>query len=223
MQSITPESIVVWTGIVLAFWYLLAAIYNRRRGLGIYYWMRNGFDQLGEEISSRWIGSSGSGAQIHIHKATPPLKHVDLIYLLASRELLPLFLVDLLRGKRDRLIVKAELRSQPIGEVEVVPARSGLARQLRAESKDPWQVADMPHERVIGWRGRQADAMRAAVGPFIEKYGMRLHHLSWSRKAPHLIITLSLAGLYQKGGSATDLYADVTAIASAVEQTEQAQ
>lgn len=214
-MTITPEYIVAALGIALALWYLVASIFNRRRGIAVYRWLQRGLDRFGGEVAGRWIGSSGSGAQIQVRKATPPFKELDIIYLLASRELLPLFLVDLLRGKRDRLIVKATLRSAHAGELEVVQAASGLARQMRAEKAQPWRVEEVPGSLLVGVRGKSAEELHTALTPLIEKYGDHIQRISWSKKAPHLIVILSLADLYEKGGSAAGLYDDLAAVASA--------
>jgi len=213
-MSFTPETVLVGLGILLVLWYLFASIFNRRRGLAIFHWLRSDLDQLGGEVASRWIGSSGSGARIQVHKANPPFRDLEIVYLLASRELLPLFLFDLLRGKRDQLIVKARLRTSHPGEVEVAPARSGRARQMTTERERPWSVEDGPHELLVGTRGHGAQRQRAALIPFLDKYGLHVRNISWSRKAPHLIVILSLAGLYEKGGSAAGLYEDLAALAA---------
>lgn len=217
-MNLTPEAIVGGLGILLAVWYLFASIYNRRRGIAIYNWLRAGLETLGGKVSGRWLGSSGSGAELRIQDANPPFKALDIIYLLASRELLPLFLVNLLRGKRDRLIVKMTLRFNPRGEMEAVPARSGLARQMRSRHDRPWRIEDGPHGLVTGARGG-GDVLRIASMPLLEKYGDRVIQLSWAEKSPHLIATLSLAGLYEKGGSAAGLYADLAAAATAASQS----
>ena len=149
-MRLSPETIVVALGIFLALWYLGASMFNRRRGVAVFRWLHDGLDALGGEISSRWIGSSGSGAQIRVAKADPPLKDLDVIYLLASRELLPLFLFDLARGKRDRLIVKAGTRAASPAELEAVPAKSRLGRQMQAEVDHPWQI-----EKGPGWPARR--------------------------------------------------------------------
>jgi hypothetical protein len=217
-MKLTPETILVGLGIFLAVWYLFASIFNRQRGLAIFHWLRDGMGQLGGEVASRWIGSSGSGAQIQVRKANPPFRDIEIIYLLASRELLPLFLVDLLRGKRDQLIVKARLRTTHPGEVEVAPARSGKVRRMRAESEQPWSIKDGPHGLLVGTRGRSTQRQHAALAPFLDKYGLRVRHISWSNKAPHLIVILSLVGLFEKGGSAAGLYDDLAAMAASASQ-----
>lgn len=212
MNQLTPEQIVVGFGIFLALWYLFAAIYNRRRGLGVYQWLRGGLDQVGGSLSGRWLGSSGSGAELTVRQANAPLKEIQLIYLLASRELLPLFLVDLLRGKHDRIIVRAALRNPIPGEVQVAPSGSSMARRLR-KGVNETSIQDGPYGTVISAQGSEATKIVAALTPFLEKYGSRLVQLSWSKKSPHLIAVLDLAGLYEKGGSAEALYGDLVALA----------
>lgn len=217
-MQLTPEKIVVGLGILLALWYLGASIFNRRRGIAVFHWLRNPLDRFGGDIASRWIGSSGSGAEIKVIKAEPPFRQIDVIYLLASRELLPLWLFDLARGKRDRLIYKAALRRSFGGEVEAVPARSGLARQMRASPEEPWLMEDGPHNLIVGRRGSGTDLAHTALTPFLQKYGTNLQRLSWTRQAPHLIVILSLAGLFDRGGSASDLYDDLEALAAAASE-----
>ncbi len=213
MNQLTPEYIVVGLGIFLALWYLFASIYNRRRGLSVYRWLQGGLDQLGGELSGRWIGSSGSGAELTVRRADAPLKEFQLIYLLASRELLPLFLFDLLRGKRDRLIVRATLRDMYPGEVQIFPAGSGETRRLRSQPAE-WALQDGPHNLVIGLQGREAPKIVEALVPFLEKYGSHLIQLTWSKKTPHLITIFALSGVYEKDGSAETFYKDLTGLAA---------
>lgn len=211
-MNLSVETWIVGFGLFLVIWYFGASVYNRRRGLTIYHWIQADLDDFGGEVSGKWLGSSGSGAQLHIHKAAPPFKTLDIIYLLTSRELLPLFLVDLLRGKRDQLIIKTEIRPHFIGEVEIIPEKSSLARQMHSEQDKPWTINALPHQLISGLRGSDGSKLQQALEPFTEKYGSNIRRISWGRKAPHLIITLSLAGLFEKGGSASDLYTDLKTI-----------
>jgi hypothetical protein len=215
-MSTSPETILVAFGLFLVLWYLGASIFNRQRGITIFRWLQAGLEPLGGEVSARWLGSSSSGAQITIQKAKPPFRQIEIICLMAARELLPLFLINLLRGKRDQLIVKFTLRSMPQGEAEVTRARSPQARQLRNESKTPWQVEELPHGLVLGIRGRDGETLRSALMPLLQKHGPRIQSVSWSKQAPHLIIVVMLNGLYQAGGSAADLYGELADVANAV-------
>lgn len=215
-MNTSPEMMLVAFGLFLVLWYLGASMFNRQRGIRIFRWLQTGLKALGGEVSARWLGSSGSGAQITVHKANPPFKQVEIICLLAARELLPLFLVNLLRGKRDQLILKLTLRAMPQGEAEIVRARSSQARQLRTESKAPWQVEDLADGLVLGIRGREGQTLRSALAPLLQRHGPRIQSVSWSKHTPHLIIVLMLSGLYEAGGSAAELYGELAAIGRAV-------
>lgn len=215
-MQIQPETIVVGFGIFLALWYLVASIYNRRRGIAVYRWLHDGLEDLGGEVSGRWIGSSGSGAELKITGINPPFRDLQVIYLLASRELLPLFLVDLARGKRDRVIIKATLKANPDAELEAVRARSGLAHAMRSEKNRPWAITEAPQGFLLGGRG-SADPLRTATLPLLEKYAAQIIQVSWAKKAPHLIAILSLDGLFQKGGSADGLYDDIAGMARRIQ------
>ncbi len=206
----TPEYIVMGIGLLLAAWYFMASMYNRRFGLRTYRWLQRGLAALGDTGSVRagWIGSSGSGARIGLTHAHPPFARLELIYLLESRELAPLWLVERLRGKRDQLILRATLSRPRPGELEVMPAGDGLAKSLRQETARPWTIAEGPHGLLVGRRGRAAPEGLAA---FLDKYGPRLKRLSWGPQEPHLLIVLRLAGLAE--GEAAGLFQDFRRLA----------
>ncbi|MBN1312258.1 MAG: hypothetical protein JXB30_12635 [Anaerolineae bacterium] len=214
-MAASPETLLVILGIFLVVWYLGASMFNRRRGVAIFRWLQAGLEHLGGEVNARWLGSSGSGAQIVVRKAKPPFRQVDIIYLLATRELLPLFLANLLRDKRDRLIVKLTLRSVLQGELEVVKARSPQARQLRAAENPPWQIAELPHGLLLGARGREGQKMQTALMPLLEKHAARIQSISWNKQPPHLIAVMAAHDLYEAGGTAASLYDELAAIARA--------
>jgi hypothetical protein len=201
----SPEYIVTGLGLILALWYLIAIIYNRRFGLRIYHWLQGDLDELGDpkSVQAGWIGSSGSGARIVIQRAHPPFRRLELTYLLESRELAPLWLFDILRGKRDQLILRATLRQKRPGELEVLPSGDKTLSSLQQETAKPWTLTDGPHHLVIARRG-PAQQQLDWVNPFLEKYGPRLKRLSWRPEDPHLLIVLRLSRLPDE--KATDLF-----------------
>lgn len=202
---LTPEYVVTALGLILAVWYFIAAPYNRRFGLRTYHWLQGGLDALGDpkNMQASWIGSSGSGARILLQAGHAPFQHLELIYLLESRELAPLWLIDRLRGKRDQLILRGSLRHKPAGELEVLPQNDSLVKKLRRETAAPWTFSDGPHRLVIAQRGsagRQVESVR----PFLERYGSNLRRLSWGPQEPHLVMVLRLNGLLD--GEAAHLF-----------------
>lgn len=189
----TPEYVVMGLGLILVLWYFIFATYNRRRGIRIFRWLQRDFSKLGDSknIKSGWIGSSGSGAQIVVQPARPPFHRLELLYLLQSRELAPLWLINILRGKRDLMIVRAVLPRPAGGEVEVMPPNNRALNKMRQETAAPWTFADGPHGLTIVHRGASAEQVKW-LKPFLDKYGLELRRLSWGPKEPHLLIVLRL-------------------------------
>lgn len=214
-MTFSPENIVVAIGIFLALWYVAFSMFNRRRGVAVYRWLQVGMERLQGSVSGKWLGSSGSGARLMVDNAADPFRKIEIIYLLASRELLPLFLVNLLRGKRDQLILKVTTRHNPHCELELVRSKSGLARQMRAEASRPWTTEEGEDGLLTGLRGPKADTLRSAIQPFREKYGPLLRQVSWGTKAPHLIVVLSLSGLTEVVDDAATLFDDLAAAVEA--------
>jgi hypothetical protein len=194
-MSLSDQQIIVGLVIVMALWYVIGTWYNRRRGIRTLTWLRDGLRSLGGQLEMSWIGSAASGARAMVTKADAPFRQLDAVFLLESRELLPLWLANRLRGKRDELIIKASLRSHLKGELEIVQAGSRLERGLRKEEQSPWQWEPGPHGLSIACRGTQGSALRAAAEPFLRAYGLYLHRFSWRRDKPDLLLHARLAGL----------------------------
>jgi len=209
---LTPEYIVTGLGLLLVVWYLVAAIYNRRFGLRTYRWLQRGLTELGDlkSVQASWIGSSGSGARIGVQQAKVPFRRLELVYLLESRELAPLWLIDVLRGKRDQFILRGTLRTKPTGQLEVLPDKTRTRKELAQETTSPWMVTDGPNKLLIARRG-STEQQTEWLLPFLEKYGPNLKHFSWGPQDPHLLIVLRLAGLSNL--EAATLFQDIRQVA----------
>jgi hypothetical protein len=191
-------------------WYVIGTWYSRRQGIRTLNWLREGLQSLGGQLHAAWIGSAASGARVAVNKAAPPFRQLEVTFLLESRELLPLWVVNLLRGKRDELIIKAHLRSPGGGEIEVVPSGGRMERSLRQEGQSTWQWQEGPHGLRIAYRGVQGKVMMGAVSPFLQSYGLSLRRFSWRRAKPHVLLHIHLAGLTDR--PATDFFNGLAAV-----------
>jgi hypothetical protein len=207
-MTATPEQILVGLGVILALWYLLASIYNRRRGLAAYRWLRDGLTVLSQKYEGKWLGSAAAGGHLTIAQASSPFRRVEVIFLLESRELLPLWLFDLLRGKRDQIIFKATLRAARQADVEIAPAGSRLARRIQGRIDDSWTTITQDGLFIAG-RGRDVTAVLSALNPVLTTYGPYLRHLSWSTSRPNLIIIFNMIGLLHSGDNAGELFTTI--------------
>jgi len=181
--------------VFLALWYGGGHLYNRRRGQRLFRWLMAGLDVLGGEREAGWLGSPATGARINLTRATPPFRRLEITLLLENREMLPLWLLSRLRGKRDGLIIKATLRSPRRGEVEIVPATEPMAQGLRREQEQPWTWQEGPYGLLIAYRDSGARAQTAGLTTWLEAYGAHLHRFSWRKADPHIQFQANVAGL----------------------------
>ncbi|HJX40303.1 MAG TPA: hypothetical protein VJ345_02485 [Anaerolineales bacterium] len=192
------QTIVVYLGIFLILWYAVALIYNRRLGIRTYRWLQPGVATLGKITQAKWLGSSGSGARIGVAQAKVPFRQAEVAFLLETRELLPLWLLNRLRGIRDSLVVRAQLRSVPQGELEILPQGHSRFGDLLTESKqNPWAMLDreLPAGLQAAARGRNTDNMLESAKALLNEVGPGIRRLSLARTAPHLILDMKIAQL----------------------------
>jgi hypothetical protein len=180
---------------VLVLWYGGGYLYNRRRGQRLFSWLEAGLDALGGEREAGWLGSPASGARINVIHATAPFRRLEITLLLENREILPLWLFDRLRSKRDWLIIKATLRSPRRGEVEIVPTQGQTARTLRKEQAQPWTWYEGPDDLAIAHRGPGTQSQVARLEHWLETYSQHLHRFSWRKTDPHVQVQVSVVGL----------------------------
>jgi hypothetical protein len=196
-----PQAIVIAVSAVLIAWYIAAHLYNRRRGRQLRRWLEGRLAELGGDIEADWIGSPASGARFNVRRADPPFRRLEAILLLANREIPLLWLVDYLRGKRDRIIIRATLRSPRRGEVWVTSSRRS---DRRGEN---WTWQNGPHGLKIAFRGRNGRQLVTTLSSWLEAYGFHLDRFHWQKLDPHINLQLTIAGHLETGAESflTDL------------------
>lgn len=181
--------------IVLAGGYLAGTWLNRRRSRALGEWLQAGLETLGGKPTWKWVGTRSSGAQVTIDGARKPFRQLQITYLLLTRELLPLWGVELLRGKRDMLVIRADLRTKPGREFEVVPTQGALRRKLDRESQQPWKWHEGPAGLGIATQGSDDEVIIEQVTRFLQPYARHVQRLSLRQRSPHLILFAHVAGL----------------------------
>ena len=181
--------------VFLALWYGGGYLYNRRQGKRLFRWLEKGLGVLGGEHEAGWIGSPASGARVNVIHASPPFRRLELTLLLENREILPLWLRDHLRGKRDGLIIKGTLRSPRRGEVEVVSPNGRIAQGLRKEQEHPWAWQTGPYGLIVAHRGSGTQQQVRSLEHWLEVYGTHLRRLSWRKTDPHIQLRVEVVGL----------------------------
>jgi len=196
-----PEIVaIIGLCVFLALWYGGGYLYNRRRGQRLFRWLETGLDVLGGERESGWIGSPASGARVNVTRAAAPFRRLEITLLLENREVPLLWLLDHLRGKRDRLIIRATLRSPRRGEVEVSPSRRAVLSLLpkgkaARRQEQSWTRQNGPHGLTIAYQGPGAQRQVAALQPWLETCA-HLHRFAWHKTDPHVQLQMNVAGLF---------------------------
>jgi hypothetical protein len=184
-------AVVIGICALLVLWYGAGYFYNRRRGQRLFRWLKDGLDVLGGEVESGWIGSPAAGARVNVTHAAAPFRRLELTLLLENREILPLWLFDHLRGRRDRLIIRATLRSSRRSEIEIGSARRRAARRRQ----EPWEWRGGPHRLAIAHQGSGAQQQVAALELWLQSYGAHLRRFCWRKRDPHILLEINLSQL----------------------------
>ncbi len=185
------QEIAILLSVLLGMNYFVGMILNRRKSIALFHWLREGTQTvLGQISDSRWIGSASSGARLAVAQAKAPFRRVEMVYLMATRELLPLFWLQRLRGRRDEFILKAILREPPTVEWELV--HPGDRRAQRLLTEEGFRAGPTLGEWVLYHRGDLGPARRAQIQRLVQGLGGTLRGLSLRRKQPHLVARLAL-------------------------------
>ena len=191
MSDLTTQAVIAFC-VLLVIWYVVGWQMNRRHGRRLLEWILQGLRAFGDQITVSRLGTSGF--QVNVRKAQPPFKRIEATILLEPREMLLLWIFNLLRGRADYLILKGTLRASPRGEVEVAKKGGRLARRvLKGLDEKAWTRQETAGGLVIACRGKQGQRQADAVSHLVEDLSPRLLRLSLGKKAPHLLVSLSLA------------------------------
>ncbi len=169
--------VIIGICIILALWYVIGAIINYKRADIISKWLQDGLDELGELSGKGWLTALHTAGRLAIREAKPPFKLVELLFALESRENLPVWAFRHLMGRRDELYIRAELRSVPKMEIEVV-------RESKRKNSD---------ERFdISSSGKKNEEILGRLDGFLRNYPTAIVKVSLKPMKPHLLLRLNL-------------------------------
>ena len=124
--------------ILIVGWFALGTHVNVRKGHRFLEWLQGGLPLIGEKTTLRWLGSSV--VHLQIEKAREPFRRVEVLVVLEPRDVPPLWLLSRLRGRRDLLIVRTELRSVPRLQVEILDRQAWSTKAVETEVRQrQWQ------------------------------------------------------------------------------------
>lgn len=182
--------------IVLAVGYLAGQLLNRQRSKRIGSWLQAGLGALGGRVAWKWLRSMNAGAEVTVQETRPPYRSLVIGYYLLTREFAPLWLIERLRGKRDLLSLRADMRTQPTREFDILPIKGQLRKELEAAAgQQPHQWQELSNGLGLATLGQPSQALLQKAQRFLGTYGPYVERVSLRRRAPHVIAFFRLSGM----------------------------
>jgi hypothetical protein len=206
----TPAERVLWLLLlVLVAGYLGGQWLNRKRTKRVGNWVQAGLGSLGGRTSWRWSKTMAAGAEVVVEEARAPYKNLIISYYLLTREFPPLWLWERLRGKRDLISVRANIRWLPAVEFEIVPLNGQLRQKLDqpvpAEdegSGPPFEWQELSNGLGFGMRGTINAETCERAKDFLGAYGAYVQRVSLRKRNPHVIAFFELGEVERRPSAA---------------------
>lgn len=124
-------SIAIGLILLVMLWFALGTQRNIRKGNELLHWLQTGLPMLGRKTTLRWLGSSA--VELGIAKAEAPFRDATVVIVLEPRDVSLLWAYARSRGRRDFLIVRANLRRAPRFSMDVGDPSGWTGRPDAAE------------------------------------------------------------------------------------------
>lgn len=179
--------------VTIMVWFAAGSVVNVRTGHAAMRWLQEGLPLLGERTTVRWLGTTS--VEMLVARAAPPFDQAAVVVFLEPRDSPWLWALAKRRGRRDSVIVRAQLRRPPTERFTVIDRASWSGRDaLRALAHERWSERETQAGRGLTTFYKydhslaQADAM---VG-ILAASGASVRRLSVSPAAPHLEVHVDL-------------------------------
>lgn len=123
--------IFVAVSVLVVGWFAIGTQFNLYRGKKTLAWLQDGLKLLGDKTSLRWLGTAA--VELKIQNAKEPFRQAEVVVVLEPRDVSLLWWYYRLRGRRDLLIVRAQLRASPNAEFEAFDPRTWSAHGLESK------------------------------------------------------------------------------------------
>jgi len=161
LESFGP-SVAIGVILVVMLWFALGTQRNIRKGNNLLRWLQGGLPLLGRRTTLRWLGSSV--VQLGIVEPETPFREATVAIVLEPRDVPLLWAFARSRGRRDFVIIRANLVRAPAFSMDVRDPRGWTGRlDDRDEADDLWKAKDWPGGCVahVG-HGADEPAVRSA-------------------------------------------------------------
>jgi hypothetical protein len=154
-------SLAIGLVILVMGWFAFGTQRNIRRGNDVLRWLQGGLPMIGRRTTLQWLGSSA--AQLTMADADAPFRDATVTVVLEPRDVPPLWAYARYRGRRDFLIVRANLRQPPRYVLEAWDPGSWTGRNHAPDAADAGESTSwVPGAVAHAGPGADAGAARDA-------------------------------------------------------------
>jgi len=186
-------------------WFAIGTHLNVRKGNQILKWIQSGLPLLGERTTIHWMGSSVM--ELKIAKAKSPFRNVETLAVFEPRDVPFLWGFTRWRGRRDLLIIRAQMEATPLFELEAFDPKGWTTSSTERDLKKKyWTQLNLGSASSLLAYYSGADGANAAK-PLIDlaqRAGGSLVRLSLHRTIPNLEMHIRLPDL--KSQTAQNLF-----------------
>jgi hypothetical protein len=143
--------------LVVMLWFALGTQRNIGRGNGLLRWLQGGLPILGRRTTMRWLGSSA--VELEIVEPQAPFREATVVVVLEPRDVALLWAFARSRGRRDFVIIRANLVRAPGFNMDVRDPSGWTGRPDEADGE--WQDSGAGTVTLAG-PGADDALMRAA-------------------------------------------------------------
>lgn len=186
-----PKTILVVVVAVVMLWFALGVIYNIRRGERLLRWAQGGLPLVGERTTFRWLGSSV--AELIIARGKGAIRRLELLVVLAPRDLVWNWAIAALRGRKDILILRLDLAGPPRLAFDLADPNTWTGRMvLQDAARREWQTQDYQGQVLAAAPGhlKLAAGMLERLQEAFGQVSPRYVRISLRRETPHLELHL---------------------------------
>jgi hypothetical protein len=157
--------------LVVMLWFTFGTQRNIRKGNALLAWLQGGLPLIGPRATMRWLGSSA--VELTIVEPVDPFRNVTVVVVLEPRDVGLLWLFARSRGRRDFVLLRADLRRPPRFSADAGDP-SGWTGRLDASADTGWReiawadgvVANLDHnadEALVHEAWRQFEQVTAGI------------------------------------------------------------
>ena len=184
-----PQYILVIAIVIIMSWFAFGVIFNLRRGEVLLKWMQAGLPAIGPRTTFRWLGTSV--AELGIAQAKKPFRRLDILLVLAPRDVFWMMILSIFQGRRDTVIFRAATTTPPFLDLELADPKSWSGRAaLKDVTNRNWESRPYQDMQLMAPRGHldlAAATLDQLVAP-MQKLSQRYTRLSLRKNTPNLEI-----------------------------------